>query len=186
MVNNAGAHWGDVAHALISATVADGDGLSRTMTSDDLAYHYRQSALKERSATRSRFVVTGCRFHLERDSPQASLARVDELRAHRLRTQPVKEPSAGSTFKNPPGNHAGALIESGGLKGYRLGGAQIAPMHANFILNAGGATAGDILGLMRLVQERVKDLFGVDLEPEVQFVGRWPDEALRSVLGIAA
>jgi UDP-N-acetylmuramate dehydrogenase len=103
-----------------------------------------------------------------------------------LRTQPVKEASAGSTFKNPPGEHAGALIDRAGLKGYRIGGAQIAPLHANFILNVGGATAADVLALIQLAQRTVRERFGVLLEPEVQFVGRWGDAELESVLGEVA
>jgi UDP-N-acetylmuramate dehydrogenase len=151
----------------------------------DLAYHYRQSALKSSHATRSRLVVTACHFRLEPDSAEAALARVEELRQHRLRTQPVKEASAGSTFKNPAGDHAGALIDRAGLKGYRIGGAQIAPLHANFILNLGAATASDVVALIRLARERVERQFGVCLEPEVQFVGRWPADVLQSILGEA-
>jgi UDP-N-acetylmuramate dehydrogenase len=123
---------------------------------------------------------------LQPDDPAAALRRVEELRQHRLATQPVKEASAGSTFKNPPGNAAGALIDRAGLKGHRVGGAQIAPLHANFILNVGGATAADVLALIQLAQRTVRERFGVLLEPEVQFVGRWGDAELESVLGEVA
>jgi len=186
VVNNAGAHWSDVARALIHATILDEEGESVTLSSTDLTYRYRQSALKKPHSTRSHQVVTGCRFRLERDDPSAVLGRLDELLDHRIRTQPVKEASAGSTFKNPPGASAGALIERAGLKGFRLGGAQIAPLHANFLLNTGGATADDIIQLMRLAQKRVRAMFDVQLEPEVQFIGRWPDDLLQSVLHDAA
>lgn len=186
VINNAGAHWSDVARALISATLLDDEGATAVLSSDDLAYRYRQSALKKPHSTRSHQVVVHCRFRLERDDPRSVLARLDELLEHRIRTQPVKEASAGSTFKNPPGASAGALIDRAGLKGHRLGGAQISPLHANFLLNTGGATADDILQLMRLAQERVQTMFGIRLEPEVQFIGRWPDALLRSVLHDAA
>jgi UDP-N-acetylmuramate dehydrogenase len=186
VVNNAGAHWSDVSRALIDATVVDVDGKEERLRAEDLAYRYRQSALKSARPTQTRLVVTGCRFRLQPDDPAAALRRVEELRQHRLATQPVKEASAGSTFKNPPGNAAGALIDRAGLKGHRVGGAQIAPLHANFILNVGGATAADVLALIQLAQRTVRERFGVLLEPEVQFVGRWGDAELESVLGEVA
>jgi UDP-N-acetylmuramate dehydrogenase len=182
VVNNAGAHWSDVSRALLSASVIDVDGTQEQLTASDLAYRYRQSALKTSHATQKRLVVTGCRFHVQPDSSEAALARVEEMRQHRLRTQPVKEASAGSTFKNPPGEHAGALIDRAGLKGHRIGDVQIAHLHANFILNFGEGKAADVLALIRLVQSTVMNKFGVWLEPEVQFVGRWSQHALASVL----
>lgn len=186
VVNNAGAHWSDVARTLESATAIDADGRARTFSRDDLAYRYRQSALKLQHLTQSRLVVTACRFRLEPDDPVQAMGRLEELRRHRLRTQPVKEASAGSTFKNPPSDAAGALIDRAGLKGRRMGGAQISPLHANFILNAANATADDVLGLIRLAQVTVRERFGIELEPEVQFVGRWDTAALESVLAVPA
>lgn len=182
VVNNAGAHASDVAGSLLSATVTDASGRTDTLTPDDLAYRYRQSALKPPATTRSRLVVTGARFRLKPDPDGTAPSQVEELRLHRLRTQPVKEASAGSTFKNPDANYAGALVEAAGLKGYRLGGAQISPLHANFILNAGGATAHDVVQLILLMQQAVEERSGIHLEPEVQFVGRWPQDVLARVL----
>ncbi|HLJ69009.1 MAG TPA: UDP-N-acetylmuramate dehydrogenase [Chloroflexota bacterium] len=186
VVNNAGAHWLDVNGALISADILQPNGSVDSLTPIDLAYHYRQSALKTPYSRHSTVVVTGARFRLQPDDPVEALRRVAELREHRLRTQPVKEASAGSTFKNPAGEHAGALIDRAGLKGHRIGGAQIAPLHANFILNVDNATAGEVISLIRLAQSEVEARFGVWLEPEVQFIGRWPDEVLQSVLSPAA
>jgi UDP-N-acetylmuramate dehydrogenase len=111
---------------------------------------------------------------------------VEELRQHRLRTQPVKESSAGSTFKNPDHDFAGALIDRAGLKGLRLGGAQIAPLHANFILNVADARASDVMALIRLSQERVFELAGIRLQTEIQFVGRWEAHDLHPVVGRSA
>jgi UDP-N-acetylmuramate dehydrogenase len=182
VVNNAGAHGSDIRRSLVSADLIDSGGKRERVTPEDLSYRYRQSSLKTPFAAQSRLVVTSCRFRLRPDSPEAATARVEDLRSHRLRTQPVKEASAGSTFKNPEGGHAGALIDQAGLKGYQIGDAQIAPLHANFILNHGGATARDVVELIRLAQQRVWEDFGVRLEPEVQFVGRWADEPLRAVL----
>lgn len=185
VVNNAGAHWSDVSRALLSAQVVDERGEQERLAPHDLAYRYRQSALKTAHTTQSQLVVTSCRFALQPDLPEAALARLEELRRHRLQTQPVKEASAGSTFTNPPGHHAGALIERAGLKGYRVGGAQIALLHANFILNVERARAADVIALIRLAQERVREQFGVRLEPEIQFVGRWEEDDLRPILEAA-
>ncbi len=186
VVNNAGAHSSDVGRSLLSASILQPDGATEVVPADKLAYRYRQSALKTPYTTRSRAVVTACTFQLKPDSRDAALGRLEELRQHRLRTQPVKEASAGSTFKNPLGGHAGALVDEAGLKGYRVGDAQISPLHANFILNQGGATAAEVLALIRLARNTVFIERGVVLEPEVQFVGRWSAEALGSVLGDAA
>jgi len=186
VVNNAGAHWSDVSRALGSADVMDHEGRSERLSPESLAYRYRQSALKSSHLTQTRLVVTGCRFRLRPDDPAAALARVEALRQHRLRTQPVKEASAGSTFTNPPEHHAGALIDRAGLKGARVGGAQVSTLHANFILNTGDARAADVVTLIRRAQQEVLRRFGVRLEPEVQFVGRWPREVLQAMLGEAA
>jgi len=186
VVNNAGAHWLDVQRSLITADVIDGEGRRDRLTPPDLAYRYRESALKSAHATQTHLVVTGARFRLEPEQPEVALRRIEEFREHRQRTQPIKEASAGSTFKNPPGDHAGALIDRAGLKGRRLGGAQIAPLHANFILNHGGASAGDVVGLIRLAQVEVERQFGVRLEPEVQLIGRWPQDVVGALQGNAA
>jgi UDP-N-acetylmuramate dehydrogenase len=182
VVNNAGAHWSDVSRALLSASVIDADGNQEEVAASDLAYRYRQSVLKTPHATQTKLVVTECRFQVRLDSSEAALARVEEMRQHRLETQPVKEASAGSTFKNPPDQHAGALVDRAGLKGHRIGDVQIAPLHANFILNLGRGNASDVLSLIQLAQSNVMDKFGVWLEPEVQFVGRWSEQALVSTL----
>lgn len=186
VVNNAGAHASDVSQALVSTTVVQPSGQQERLEPKELAYRYRQSALKQPHTRQSGPVVTEVAFRLAPDLDGQAAARVEELRLHRLRTQPVKEASAGSTFKNPDGGYAGALIEAAGLKGYRLGGAQISPLHANFILNVDHARADEVLALMRLSQHMVAERFGIQLEPEVQFVGRWPKAGLASVLGSAA
>ncbi len=186
VVNNAGAHASEVSRSLVSAEVVDSMGSLRTVLPADLEYHYRHSTLKTPHTTQTSLAITRCRFRLEPADPVAALGRIDELRQHRLRTQPVKEASAGSTFTNPPNHFAGALIEQVGLKGYRLGGAQISPLHANFILNVDRATADDIIALIRLARSRVRAECGIDLIPEVQFVGRWQHDVLCSVLDVAA
>lgn len=104
--------------------------------------------------------------------PGAVRAEVERLLALRAHTQPIDRPSCGSVFKNPPGDHAGRLIESVGLKGERIGAAEISSVHANFIVNHGGATARDVLALIRLARDKVRKVHGVALEPEVRIIGR--------------
>jgi UDP-N-acetylmuramate dehydrogenase len=186
VVNNAGAHWSDVARALLTADVVDDSGHRERLAPDDLAYRYRESSLKTGHIVQSHLVVTGARFRVEPDNPESALQRVEEFRAHRMKTQPIKEASAGSTFKNPEGGHAGALVDEAGLKGHRIGGAQISPLHANFILNVGGASAGDVIDLIQIAQVGVAKAFGVRLDPEIQLVGRWSAEVVRSIWGEAA
>jgi len=105
-------------------------------------------------------------------TPARVKAEVADLLARRSQTQPLDVPSCGSVFKNPPGDHAGRLIEAAGLKGHRIGGAQISPVHANFIANVGGASAADVLALMREAQARVLAQSGIKLVPEVKVIGR--------------
>ena len=102
---------------------------------------------------------------------EAVQAEVDRLLERRAKTQPLNVPSCGSVFKNPAGDYAGRLIEAAGLKGFRVGGAQISPVHANFIANTGGASAADVCALMREAQERVHAASGIHLQPEVHIVG---------------
>ena len=116
-------------------------------------------------------VILSALLRIDRTTPATVRAEVDELLARREKTQPLSVPSCGSVFKNPPGDFAGRLIEAAGLKGHRVGGAQISPLHANFIANVGGATASDVMELIRLAKERVRAQSGTRLECEVRIVG---------------
>jgi UDP-N-acetylmuramate dehydrogenase len=117
--------------------------------------------------------VLAAGFQLQPGDAVELTARADGYLAKRRARQPV-EPSAGSIFRNPPGDHAGRLIEAVGLKGYRIGGAQISPRHANFIVNVERARADDVIALIDLMRNRVFEQFGVELIPEILFVGDWP------------
>jgi UDP-N-acetylmuramate dehydrogenase len=117
-------------------------------------------------------VVVAARFQLEPSTHDAVRAEVDRQLAHRRTTQPIDQPSCGSVFKNPRGDHAGRLIELAGLKGARAGGAQISSVHANFIVNTGGASAGDVLALIDRARDAVRGARGIELEPEVRILGR--------------
>ena len=116
-------------------------------------------------------VLVSALLRIRPDEPAAVRARVDALLARRSGTQPLNVPSCGSVFMNPPGDHAGRLIEAAGLKGHRVGGAQISPVHANFIANAGGATAKDVLALIEEAQRKVLAESGHTLHREVRIVG---------------
>ena len=170
VVNNAGAHGGDMASCLRSAALVDAEKGTQMLTHDDLAYEYRSSALKRREDRR--FLVTMATLTLKPDTTEAINARMDEFIAHRKRTQPSGA-SLGSIFKNPPGDYAGRLIELCGLKGSKIGGAQVSPVHANFFINTQGASASasDYYRLIRLVQEIVHEKTGVLLETEVEVLG---------------
>jgi UDP-N-acetylmuramate dehydrogenase len=117
-------------------------------------------------------MIVGAAFLLARDEPERIWERVRAYRQHRKDTQPP-QPSAGSVFKNPTGDYSGRLIEACGLKGARIGGAQISPKHANFIVNTGGASAADITGLIALARRTVRERLGIALELEVELRGDW-------------
>jgi len=120
-------------------------------------------------------VITSARLRFQPDDPAKLRARADDILAMRALKQPLEHPSCGSVFKRPPGYYAGALIESCGLKGERVGGAEVSRRHAGFILNTGGACAADVHRLIRLIETRVHERFGVRLEREVRLVGEFPD-----------
>lgn len=168
VVNNAGAHGGDMARVVRDVVVLDAERGPKLMTQADMDYGYRHSCLKARSDRR--FLVLMALLALEPDDPQAIQARMQSYIAYRKQTQPPGA-SLGSIFKNPPGDYAGRLIEAAGLKGYRVGAAQVSPVHANFFINTGQALADDYYQLIRLVQQRVEQESGIRLEPEVELLG---------------
>ncbi len=170
VVNNAGAHNADMADSIADVVVLEADKGAQLYTLDDLQYDYRHSALKARNDRE--FIVLLATLRLQPDEPDAIQARMDEFNAYRKRTQPPGA-SLGSIFKNPPDDYAGRLIEAAGLKGYRIGGVQVSPVHANFFINADNATATDYRALIEHVQADVARQFDVILEPEIEFVGEW-------------
>ena len=162
---NAGAYGGQLSDCLVHAQVLMG-GEARTLSAAEMEMGYRTTR-----PLREGGVVLSARFALTADDPGAIGARMKELNARRRDKQPLNYPSAGSTFKRPEGHFAGALIEGAGLKGRSVGGAQVSEKHAGFIINTGNGTAADILGLIRLVQDEVRDKYGVELETEVRIIG---------------
>jgi UDP-N-acetylmuramate dehydrogenase len=183
VIGNAGAHGSDTAANLAWAAIRYPGCARQIMGRDELRYVYRSSLLKEQLADADRGakpIVLAAGFDLPPGDPAELNRRADEYLARRRATQPV-EPSAGSIFRNPPGDHAGRLIESVGLKGVQIGGAQVSPRHANFIVNTGGARAADVTALINLIRERVYAATGIRLVPEILFLGEWAEAPLSEV-----
>ena len=163
---NAGAYGGEMKHVIKEVTVLTKEGEILALPVEELAFGYRTSVVKT-----AEYVVLEAVIHLEKGDMQAIGERMKELTEQRTSKQPLEYPSAGSTFKRPEGYFAGKLIMDTGLRGYRVGGAQVSEKHCGFVINAGGATAADVVQLMSDVNEKVKAKFGVSLEPEVRFLG---------------
>lgn len=171
IVNNAGAHGTEMADSVYEVVIYEPEHGARLYHVDDLDYDYRYSALKVRESRR--FMVFLATFKLKEDNPRAIQVRMNEFNAYRKRTQPPGA-SLGSIFKNPPDDYAGRLIEEAGLKGYRIGGAQVSPVHANFFVNLNdNTTATDYIDLIRYVQQVVYEKLKVELELEIQVMGEW-------------
>ncbi len=167
MAMNAGAYGGQLSDVFESCRALDPEtGIVSALTPAEMALGYRESAALSRG-----LIVTEATFRLTAGEREAIQARMDDLNARRRDKQPLSLPSAGSTFKRPEGYFAGALIEQAGLKGLRVGGASVSEKHAGFVVNDAGATAGDVLALIRLIQARVFEHSGVRLEPEVRILG---------------
>ncbi len=173
VVMNAGAHGGCTADNLVEAHVLNPDGSIEILPVTALNYAYRSSILQQERRPLIRAVL-----QLQPGAdPEAVKATTQAHLNHRLSTQPYDWPSCGSVFRNPLPRTAGWLIEQTGLKGYQLGGAQVAQKHANFILNSGHATASDIFNLIHYVQHRVEQEWSLSLHPEVKMLGEFPQVA---------
>ena len=163
---NAGAYGYETKDVLISAHAVSSDGKEeKDFSPEEMGLGYRHSAFMENG-----YIVTSAVFKLKKDNKEDIKARMADFTERRVTKQPLRFPSAGSTFKRPEGYFAGKLIEDSGLKGLTVGGAQVSELHAGFVINKGGATATDILELIHLVQDVVFDKFGVRLEPEVRII----------------
>jgi UDP-N-acetylmuramate dehydrogenase len=176
---NAGAWGGDVASALVCARVLEpGDAVAEWPVAR-FEYGYRTSVLKRLASQVSRPVVLDAEFALQGGDRKELESRVARIAAQRKASQPPGA-TCGSVFKNPQGDYAGRLIEAAGLKETRKGAAEISPVHANFIVNHGGATAADVRALIELARQTVQARFGVSLEMEIELIGDWPGEIART------
>lgn len=174
VVNNAGAFDGDIAHSLIVAEILQRNGepesemfLRQRWTAADFEYSYRNSRIKH---DHGNIIVLGASLKVWKSDPVIVKAKMNEFNERRKVSQPAGA-SMGSIFKNPLGDYAGRLIEEAGLKGKKVGGAQISRAHANFIINNGTACARDVLELIQIAKETIYEKFGVTLELEIQVLG---------------
>ena len=165
---NAGAYGGEMKDIIKSVKVLDTQGEARVLPKEELKMGYRTSIVKEKGYT-----VLSVELELTRGNQEEIRNTMEDLKERRTSKQPLEMPSAGSTFKRPEGYFAGKLIMDSGLRGFSVGGAQVSEKHCGFVVNKGGATAMDVLNLIREVQRRVKEQFGVDLETEVRFLGEF-------------
>lgn len=163
---NAGAYGGEMKDILKDVEVLTPDGEIKILSLEELDLSYRHSCIFDED-----YIVLSVHLQLEQGDTTVIRNRMDELARARREKQPLEYPSAGSTFKRPEGYFAGALIQDAGLKGYTVGGAQVSEKHSGFVVNRGGATAEEVLFLIKQVQKKVKSRFGVTMEPEVRMVG---------------
>ena len=160
---NAGAYGGEMKDVLVRCTHVDQDGKSGQLAGEDLHLSSRHSAYYDNGC-----IITGLELRLQPGDPAEIKAKMDDLISRRREKQPIEYPSAGSTFKRPPGHFAGALIDQCGLRGTSVGGARVSEKHAGFVINTGGATCADVLALCRQCREKVLAETGVELEMEIR------------------
>ena len=163
---NAGAYNGEMKCVVESVRVMDMAGKAMELTAEDLQFGYRKTSLQQ-----SGYIITEVCLKMQPGDKDAIKAMMDDFSSRRISKQPLEMPSAGSMFKRPPGYFAGTLIEEAGLKGYKVGGAQVSPKHAGFVVNCGNATAADVLQLIADVRRVIMEKAGVELHPEVLVIG---------------
>ncbi|MBV9994156.1 MAG: UDP-N-acetylmuramate dehydrogenase [Caulobacteraceae bacterium] len=163
---NAGCYGRETKDVLVSATACDRTGARRTFASTKLGYGYRHSAAPPG------LIWLSATFRGAPDDPAAIKARMAEITERREASQPIREKTGGSTFRNPPGRSAWELVDAAGWRGRLVGGAMFSPLHANFLINTGEAAAADLEGLGEAVRADVKAKFGVELEWEIKRIGR--------------
>ena len=168
VVMNAGAYGGEMKDIVRQVTVLDQEGVVRTLTGEEMQFGYRTSLAKKKG-----YIVLEAILELKPGEKEQIREKMQTLKAKRIEKQPLEYPSAGSTFKRPEGYLAGKLIMDAGLRGARVGDAQVSEKHCGFVVNTGHATAADVRELMRQIQEKVQEQFGVRLEPEVRFLGEF-------------
>ena len=167
-VMNAGCYGAETKDVLVEAYAVTRRGERLTLSNADMGFSYRKSA----RAAAEPLIFTGALFEGTPDEPAAIEARMAEITARRESSQPIREKTGGSTFKNPPGHSSWQLVDEAGWRGKPFGGAMFSPLHANFLINTGEATAADLEGLGEAVRADVKSKFGVDLEWEIRRIGK--------------
>ena len=163
---NAGAYDGEISQAIFAVTAVTPQGEMIRYRAGEMDFSYRHSIFQENGQ-----IICEIELELTEGSPDAIQHKMKEFTKRRMEKQPLDKPSAGSTFKRPPGLFAGTLIDEAGLKGFSVGGAQVSEKHAGFVINKGSATAADVLALICEVKRRIKERKGVDLVPEIRIIG---------------
>ena len=163
---NAGAYGGELKNVVKNVTYIDADGDLHTIGRDECGFGYRKSVFSNGGK-----IIISAVLELQKGEESEIRKVMADYNKRRSDKQPLAFPSAGSVFKRPEGHFAGALIEGAGLKGFRIGGAEVSELHAGFIINRGGATARDVLALIEHIRKTVKEQYGVELEPEIRLVG---------------
>ena len=163
---NAGAYDGEMKDAVVSAEVMTRAGEVKTLSSEDLQFAYRHSALQS-----SDVIVLKVTLQVKKGDKEAIRAKMEDFSQRRISKQPLDMPSAGSTFKRPEGRFVGQMVEESGLKGFRIGGAEVSVKHAGFIVNADHATAEDVLQLIAFIRNKILENYNVVLVPEVLVLG---------------
>ncbi|MCJ2145519.1 MULTISPECIES: UDP-N-acetylmuramate dehydrogenase [Bacillus] len=164
---NAGAHGSDISKVLVKALILFEDGTIDWLTNEEMTFSYRTSILQNERPG----ICLEAVLQLEQKERDEIVAQMQKNKDYRKETQPVSNPCAGSIFRNPLPEHAGRLVEEAGLKGYQIGGAKVSEMHGNFIVNAGGATAKDVLDLIAFIQKTIKEKYDIDMHTEVEIIG---------------
>ena len=167
-VMNAGCYGAETKDVLVEAYAIDRQGEAHTFTNAEMDFSYRKSAM----AAAGGLIFTGALFEGTADDPAAITARMDEITARRENSQPIREKTGGSTFKNPPGHSSWKLVDEAGWRGKPDGGAMFSPLHSNFLINTGEATAADLEGLGETVRAEVKAATGIELDWEIKRIGR--------------
>lgn len=167
-IMNAGAYGSEMKDVVKSVVTVSRRGEIKELSADEISFRYRGSSLMDEG-----LIVARAQLVLERGEKKSIESRMEELLQQRREKQPLEFPSAGSTFKRPEGHFAGKLISDAGLKGLRIGGAQVSEKHAGFIINKEGASSADIYSLIKTVQQRVYEEYGIKLETEVRLIGKF-------------
>lgn len=168
VVMNAGAYGGEMKQVVESVRVLSPEGEILTLDNDTMEFGYRTSIIRNRN-----FTVLSVTFRLREGNREEIRARIEDFQKRRMEKQPLNYPSAGSTFKRPEGYYAGKLIMDAGLRGFQIGDARVSDKHCGFVVNVGKATARDVTDVIEEVQEKVRERFGVSLEREVIYLGKF-------------
>ncbi len=165
---NAGAYGEEMSNIVKDVTFIDKENNIKTISAFDCDFGYRHSCFMENDC-----VILGCTLTLKKGNKEEIKSKTEDLKERRFSKQPLNMPSAGSTFKRPTGHFAGALIEEAGLKGFKIGGAEISEKHAGFVVNTGNATAKDVLDVIEHTQKTIYEKFKIKLSPEVKMIGKF-------------